>query len=62
MAHLAIHRVNLGLMIFGIVILHLMTGNAIRLGVQHSSFMATRALYDHSVSAGQGKSCGGMIE
>ena len=39
-AHQAIRRISLGLMVLGSVILGLMAGDAVRFGIQNGPFMA----------------------
>ena len=61
-AHLAVRRVCLGLMILSVVILHLVAGDAIRFCIEHRSLVTIRTLYNHGMTSRQGKSGGGMIE
>ena len=61
-AHRAINRILLGFMIFGAVILNLMTSDAIRWGIEYRSLMTRGALGNSRVAASQLKSSRGMVE
>ena len=62
MAHRAVNRELLGLMIFRPVILNLVTSNTIRWGIEYRSFVAGRALGNSGVSTGKLKSSGGVVK
>ena len=62
MAHRAINRVLLGFVVFCSVILNLMAGDAIGWRIEDRSFVAGRALSNTSMSAGELKASGGMVE
>ena len=61
-AHGAVNRVLLGLMIFRSVILYLMTSNAIGWRIEYRSLVARGALGNSRVSAGQLKASSGMVK
>ena len=61
-AHRAVNRELLGLMIFRPVILNLVTSNTIRWGIEYRSLMTRGALGNSRMSAGQLKSGGGMVK
>ena len=62
MAHGAINRVLLGFVIFRSVILNLVTGDAIRWGIEYRSLMTGGALGNSRVSAGQFKASRSMVK
>ena len=61
-AHGAINRVLLGLMIFRPVILNLVTSNTIRWGIEYRSLMTRGALGNSGVSASQFKASCSMVK
>ena len=61
-AHRAVNRVLLGLMVLRSVILNLMTSDAISRGIEYCSFVARRALGNSCMSAGQFKASSGMVK
>jgi hypothetical protein len=61
-AQLALRRIGPGFVFFGVVKLGLMTANALRLRVDHRSFMAIGALLNTGMPADQFETGGYVIE
>ena len=62
MAHLAVGRIHKGFVIFRIVVLNLVTTDAIRFCIEYTSLVTIRTLYDCRMAARQCKSSGGMVK
>ena len=61
-AHLAVSRIRQRFVIFRIVVLNLVTADAIRFCIEYTALMAIRALNNCRMTAGKCKSGGGMVK